>query len=139
MTSRRPWRRPAAAISGWWEWSITKTACEYLFAVGAIGVANRRGFERCYDLMERVLPAAVRGDADADRGGRASGTLMALAAGHHGIGTADRPGRLLPDQAGSARLALAELVEEGEVIPVRVRGLVGASAICTATPGSRGR
>ena len=50
---------PGRGISGWWEWSITKTACEYLFAVGAIGVAYRRGFERCYDLMERVLPAAV--------------------------------------------------------------------------------
>ena len=50
---------PGRGISGWWEWSITKTACEYLFAIGAIGVAYRRGFERCYDLMERVLPVAV--------------------------------------------------------------------------------
>ena len=50
---------PGRGTSGWWEWSITKTACEYLFLIGAIGVAYRRGFERCYDLIERVLPAAV--------------------------------------------------------------------------------
>lgn len=48
---------PGRGTSGWWEWSLTKTACEYLFAVGAIGVADRRGFERCYDLIDRVLPA----------------------------------------------------------------------------------
>ncbi len=112
---------PGRGISGWWEWSITKTTCEYLFAIGAIGVAYRRGFERCYDLMDRVLPAAVLdtptpSEADAKR------QLMALAARHHGIGTASDLADYYRIKLTSARLALAELVEEGELIPVRVQG-----------------
>jgi hypothetical protein len=35
--------------------------CEALFAAGHTVTASRRGFERQYDLAERVLPAAVRG------------------------------------------------------------------------------
>jgi uncharacterized protein YcaQ len=112
---------PGRGISGWWEWSITKTACEYLFAVGAIGVAYRRGFERCYDLMERVLPAAVLAaptptEADAKR------ALMALAASHHGIGTASDLADYYRIGLNSARLALADLVDDGEVIQVQVQG-----------------
>src|SRR6478609_4980796 len=112
---------PGRGTSGWWEWSITKTTCEYLFAIGAIGVAYRRGFERCYDLMDRVLPAAILGrptpsEADAKR------QLIALAARHHGIGTASDLADYYRIKLASARVALADLVEEGELIPVRVQG-----------------
>jgi uncharacterized protein YcaQ len=112
---------PGRGVSGWWEWSVTKTACEYLFAVGAIGVATRRGFERQYDLMERVLPVEVAAmptptEADAKR------ELMALAARHHGIGTLTDLSDYYRIKNVSARIALAELVEEGELIPVKVQG-----------------
>ncbi|HEX4904628.1 MAG TPA: crosslink repair DNA glycosylase YcaQ family protein, partial [Acidimicrobiales bacterium] len=44
----------------WWTWSAGKTAIEWLFTTGEVGVATRRGaFERVYDLIERVMPAAV--------------------------------------------------------------------------------
>ena len=112
---------PGRGISGWWEWSITKTACEYLFAVGAIGVAYRRGFERCYDLMERILPAPVLATPTAS-GADAKRALMALAAGHHGIGTASDLADYYRIGLTSARLALADLVDDGEVVPVRVQG-----------------
>jgi len=112
---------PGLGTAGWWQWSVTKTACEYLFAIGAIGVARRRSFERCYDLIERVLPGAVVSAptpavADAKR------ALVALAARSHGIGTAADLADYYRIKVGRARIALAELVEEGEVIPVRVRG-----------------
>ena len=47
---------------------------------------------------------------------------MALAARHHGIGTASDLADYYRIKLTSARLALADLVEEGEVIPVRVQG-----------------
>jgi uncharacterized protein YcaQ len=46
--------------SGWWEWSHTKHALEWLFWSGKITTATRRGsFARVYDLPERVLPKAI--------------------------------------------------------------------------------
>ncbi|WP_204307594.1 DNA glycosylase AlkZ-like family protein, partial [Enterobacter hormaechei] len=45
---------------GWWGWSAAKHAFEWLFWAGRITTHSRRGFERFYDLPERVLPQAVR-------------------------------------------------------------------------------
>jgi uncharacterized protein YcaQ len=45
---------------GWWGWSEGKRALEWLFWAGHLTTATRRGgFERVYDLPERVLPGAV--------------------------------------------------------------------------------
>ena len=43
----------------WWDWSDVKRAMEWLFWSGQVTSARRRGFERLYDLPERVLPADV--------------------------------------------------------------------------------
>ena len=43
----------------WWGWSDGKRALEWLFWAGEVTTATRRGFERVYDLPERVLPAAI--------------------------------------------------------------------------------
>src|SRR5580704_17047235 len=45
--------------SGWWEWSEGKIALEWLFRAGFITTKTRRGFERVYDLTERVIPPAI--------------------------------------------------------------------------------
>jgi uncharacterized protein YcaQ len=44
---------------GWWGWSDAKRALEFLFWSGRLTTATRRGFERVYDLPERVLPSTV--------------------------------------------------------------------------------
>ena len=44
---------------GWWEWKPAKLALEQLFMQGDLMVAARQGFQKTYDLPERVLPAAV--------------------------------------------------------------------------------
>lgn len=112
---------PGKGNPGWWRWSPTKTATEYLFAIGAIGTSYRRGFERVYDLTERIVPAAVAAvptpsEADAKR------ALIARSAKSHGIGTAADLADYYRIRNDDAKKALAELIEEGTVIPVRVRG-----------------
>ena len=45
---------------GWWEWHPSKTALEYLWRAGELAVCHRRGFQKAYDLAERVIPEAAR-------------------------------------------------------------------------------
>ena len=108
--------------SGWWEWGDTKRALEWLFWAGHITTATRRGsFERVYDLPERVLPPAVLAmptpdEADAHR------ALIAHAARALGVATATDLRDYFRQPPEEARQAIAELVEEGELLPVTVEG-----------------
>ncbi|WP_020594282.1 winged helix-turn-helix domain-containing protein [Kiloniella laminariae] len=44
---------------GWWDWHPSKTALEFLWRTGALSVDRREGFQKVYDLTERVLPPSV--------------------------------------------------------------------------------
>lgn len=108
--------------SGWWEWSHTKHALEWLFWSGQITTASRKGsFARVYDLPERVLPQKVLALPTPDAA-TAQRALMEQSARGLGIGTAADLRdyfRLKPDEADHA---IAPLVEEGVLVPVRVEG-----------------
>ncbi len=45
----------ARGTGGWWDWHPSKTALEYLWRSGALCVIGRDGFQKRYDLTERVL------------------------------------------------------------------------------------
>jgi hypothetical protein len=112
---------PGKGRSGWWEWSHTKIACEQLFIAGELGVGTRRAFERHYDLADRVVPSRIRAvptpsEVDAKR------KLTALAARHHGIGTARDLADYYRIKVADAKQALDDLVEDGVVDRITVRG-----------------
>jgi uncharacterized protein YcaQ len=46
-----------------WGWSRSKTALEALWHSGALAIARREGFEKIYDLAERVIPPDLHGIA----------------------------------------------------------------------------
>jgi uncharacterized protein YcaQ len=48
---------------GWWDWTPSKMALEFLWRTGVLAVARREGFQKVYDLTERVIPEAYRGPA----------------------------------------------------------------------------
>jgi len=48
------------ASGGWWDWHPSKTALEYLWRVGELSVVRREGFQKVYDLTERVIPHHLR-------------------------------------------------------------------------------
>ena len=39
-----------------WNWHPSKAALEYLWRIGGLAVARREGFQKVYDLPERVIP-----------------------------------------------------------------------------------
>ncbi|QKS00556.1 winged helix-turn-helix domain-containing protein [Sphingomonas sp. CL5.1] len=108
--------------SGWWEWSDTKRALEWLFWAGHITTATRRGgFERVYDLTGRVIPGEVLArptpsDAEAHRG------LIERAAAALGIATDGELRDYFRQSPQYARPAIQSLAEEGVLIPVAVPG-----------------
>jgi uncharacterized protein YcaQ len=47
---------------GWWDWHPSKTALEWLWRTGQLSISGRNNFQKIYDLTERVIPDAYRGD-----------------------------------------------------------------------------
>ena len=45
---------------GWWDWHPSKTALEWLWRTGALSITRRDGFQKVYDLTERVIPDCHR-------------------------------------------------------------------------------
>jgi uncharacterized protein YcaQ len=45
--------------ANWYEWKPAKKALEQLFMDGTLMVSQRKGFQKVYDLTERVLPSDV--------------------------------------------------------------------------------
>ncbi len=107
--------------AGWWEWNDVKVAIEWLFWSGQVTASSRRGFERLYDLPERVLPAEVL-DTPTPREPDAIRTLVARAATALGIGTASDLRDYFRLPLSLSRIAIEELVETGDVVPVAVEG-----------------
>jgi hypothetical protein len=140
-------RDPGQRGKGWWSWWATgngKATLEHLYDSGLVAIAGRRGFERLYDLCERVIPRAAF-EAAAPPREDAMKRLIVLAAQALGVGTfADITGYFYTDawhdrsprvprwerltgpndqrSKPIGRRLVAELVEEKRLLPARVDG-----------------
>ncbi|RBY98072.1 winged helix-turn-helix domain-containing protein [Blastococcus sp. TF02-8] len=105
-----------------WNWHAGKAALEYLFFTGQLTAARRTpGFERVYDLPERVLPADVLAAPTPDRPD-AVRELVRTAARALGVATETDLRDYFRLTPGDARTAIAELADAGELLPVEVVG-----------------
>ena len=114
----------ARGKGSWWGWSDVKIGLEALFWCGDITTASRRGFERVYDLPERVLPRAVLAtptppEEDAQR------ELVRIAARALGIASERELRDYFRLDLADARARVAELADAGELERVQVDGLRG--------------
>jgi uncharacterized protein YcaQ len=108
--------------AGWWLMKRAKKVALALWSAGELAIRERRGFQRSYDLTERVIPAEWRrrrlSDARALRE-----LLLAALAGHGWVqtGTLAQTWRLR-NMAAELRAALARLEEERRVVPCALVG-----------------
>jgi uncharacterized protein YcaQ len=104
-----------------WYWSVRRAVLEVHFGRGLLAVVERRpGFARAYDLAERVLSAEHHGrQVERDEAQR---ELLRLAGRALGVGTLGDLADYFRMPAREARPRVAELVEAGELRPVRVEG-----------------
>lgn len=119
--SERHDRNQPRRTGPWWDWSDVKRGLEFLFWAGEITTAERRGFERAYDLPERVLPSEVLAAPTPDRA-EAHRELLRRSVSSLGVATARdlRDYYRLPSADFKTRVA--ELVESGDLLPVDVEG-----------------
>ncbi|MEP7091524.1 MAG: crosslink repair DNA glycosylase YcaQ family protein [Nocardioidaceae bacterium] len=105
-----------------WNWSETKKALEYLFLAGDLAVAGRnQQFERLYDVPERVLPPDVLATAP-PTDEEAWRELVRRAAVAHGVATGHSLRDYFRMRPAEAQSGIADLVESGELVPVRLEG-----------------
>ena len=104
-----------------WNWSREKTALEFLFRAGLVTTADRRNFERVYDIPQRVIPKAIL-DLPTPTEHEAQRELLLLAARSCGVATAGDLADYFRLRGPEARPRLDELVEEGRLLQVQVQG-----------------
>ncbi|MCW2601634.1 MAG: hypothetical protein JWM02_3463 [Frankiales bacterium] len=106
----------------WWGWDDVKRGLEYLFWSGRVTTSRRtNGFERLYDVTERVIPSAVLAlptpsRLDAQR------ELVRIAAHAHGVATERDLRDYFRLRVDEGRAAVSSLVEDSALVPVRVEG-----------------
>lgn len=107
---------------GWWGWSEGKRALECLFWTGELTTATRRGtFERVYGLPQKVLPRAIV-DAPTPPRAEAQRQLLRIAGRALGVGTERDLRDYFRMPVADTRARLADLVEDGSLLPVTVQG-----------------
>jgi uncharacterized protein len=116
-----------------WSWSEEKTALEYLFFAGRVCAARRVNFERLYDLPERVLPQPVL-DAPTPSQEEAQRQLVLIAAKRLGVATEADLGDYFRLPRTESKTRVAELAEDGGLVPVRVEGWRQPAYLSTERP-----
>ena len=122
---------------GWWGWSDAKRAVECLFWTGELTTATRRGtFERVYGLPEKVLPRAIV-DAPTPSREDAQRELLRIAIRAMGVATAFDLRDYFRMPVADAKARTAELVEDGSLVPVTVKGWRDAAFVDPAAKRPR--
>jgi len=114
----------------WWDWKPAKQALEQLFMQGDLMVSGRVGFQKVYDLTERVLPDWV--DTRHPDMQEYAGYLVDTTLAAHGFATQKamtylRKGQALRDAIGDQ---LQARLDTGKLITIRL----GDSSLAYANP-----
>lgn len=111
-----------------WNWKPAKATLERLWNHGQLAVAGRQGFQRLYDLTERVIPAEVLASPEPGAEERLR-QLVLRAVGARGVLTAAGIVEHWRLKGGVAtiRAALASLVADGQLDELDVDD--GAAAV----------
>ncbi len=133
--------------TGWWDWHPSKTALEFLWHTGELAIARREGFQKVYDLTERVIPAEhlrreVSHEEFVDWACRSALERLGFAtrgeiAAFWGLVAPDVAGRWLSHHARALESLEIEAGDGGK--PVAVHALAGTHAAVAAAPKAPSR
>lgn len=133
--------------TGWWDWHPSKTALEFLWHTGELAIARREGFQKVYDLAERVIPPQhfsrqVGHDEFVDWACRSALQRLGFAtrgeiAAFWGLVAPDVAGRWLARNAGELEALEIAAADGGK--PVAAHAFAGTHAAIAATPAPPAR
>ena len=114
----RDFERPAQQKTAMWDSHPAKQALQNLFMEGRIMVSGREGFQKVYDLTERVVPATV--DISMPDQSEYIRYLIERDIRAHGMVAVEDIGYLLKGLKNSIKEELDQMVGTGQFIPIRI-------------------
>ncbi|MBN8570097.1 MAG: YcaQ family DNA glycosylase [Ignavibacteria bacterium] len=116
----KDFEHPPRVKSGWWDWKPAKEALEYLFHAGEFMVAERKNFQKVYDLTERVLPKKI--DITAPTYEEHCEHLIMNAINANGFASQKEMFYLRRGDSKVPMSVINRLVEEMKIIPMKING-----------------
>ncbi|MFT7588819.1 MAG: hypothetical protein ACI959_001031 [Limisphaerales bacterium] len=113
-------RTDAKKSGGWWDWKPAKKTLEALFFKGALVVSARENFQKVYDLPQRALPSDIDLSIPDKNELWEYRILNILKA--QGLATLNDICYLKKGWKVEVNAVLNNLVEEGEVVALRIKG-----------------
>jgi len=104
----------------WYEWKPAKIALTNLFMDGSLMIANRKGFQKIFDLTERVIPTDT--NTITPTLNEYCNHLIFNTINAHGLSTINEIIYLRKGIKPEVNKLLKQLVESGEIIPVNIIG-----------------
>ncbi|MDF1561812.1 MAG: crosslink repair DNA glycosylase YcaQ family protein [Deltaproteobacteria bacterium] len=113
---------------GWWDLKVSRKVAAALWSSGELAIRERVGFQRSFDLTERVIPAALRAERVSERAALERLALLALR-GHGWASTATlvQTWRLSRHREGLVA-ALRRLESRGELVACHLETGAGRKA-----------
>ncbi len=105
----------------WYEWKPAKRALEQLFMEGKLMIAKRQGFQKVYDLTNRVLPDNVNTSVPTEK--EMAQHLIRKAIQAHGIVNEAEIAYLRTSVKDPVKNALKQMLKEGELIETKIEGI----------------
>jgi len=109
---------PRKTKNGWWDWKPAKKALEQLFMEGELMAVKRQGFQKVYDLTERVLPSNI--DTSTPSEAEYFQHLVVNYLNANALGTTEQITYLLKGLKAPVKKYCQQMVEQGLLITVTV-------------------
>jgi uncharacterized protein YcaQ len=107
--------------SGWWDWKPAKLALQRLFFAGDIMVSHREGFQRVYDIAEKVIPPGINTNPPTTE--EYAEYLITSTIKANGLARIAGMHYLRRGMRDPVRKKVQQLSEEGKIILVHVKGV----------------
>ena len=120
-TMARDFEDKAHKGGGWWEWKPAKWALERLFLEGDLAIVQRKGFQKIYDLPQRVVPDHI--DTSFPKASEYADYLITRCLRAFGLATLSEMVYQRSGIRGFVVDRLKEMKEEGKVLEIKVKGI----------------